>query len=399
MSAQEALIDRVRVAADTCGVMRIAFYAPLKPPDHPVPSGDRRMARLLLQALAHAGHETVLAARLRSRDGAGDPRRQERLRGLGRRLAARFVAHAKRDPARRPDLWLTYHLYYKAPDWIGPEVAEALGIPYVVAEASLAGKRSGGAWDLGHRATAAALRRAERVIGLNSADREGVLGALAGPERWIAVKPFLDRAPFDRAVAARETVRRTLARERGLDPARPWLVAVAMMRADVKLLSYRLLGAALARAGDRHFHLLVAGDGPARAEVESALAPLGRRVVFLGALAEEEVPVLLAASDLYVWPALGEAYGLAILEAQAAGLPVLAGQVGGVGDIVAEGVTGVLTPEGDLDAFAIAAQSLLDDPARCRALGAAALRKVAAEHDLAAAARRLDGVLGALVRA
>ena len=378
--------------------MRIAFYAPLKPPDHPVPSGDRRMARLLLQALEQAGHETMQAARLRSRDSAGDPRRQERLRALGRRLAQRFVARARRDPARRPDLWLTYHLYYKAPDWIGPAVAEALGIPYVVAEASLAGKRSGGAWDLSHRATAAALGRADRVIGLNSADREGVLPALASPERWIALKPFLDRAPFTRAVAARETARADLARAHGLDPARPWLVAAAMMRADVKLESYRLLGDALARARDREFHLLIAGDGPARAEVESAMAPLGRRVRFLGALAEEQVPGLLAASDLYVWPALGEAYGLAILEAQAAGLPVLAGQVGGVGDIVAEGVTGVLTPEGDLEAFAIAARELLDDPARCRALGAAALRKVAAEHDLAASARRLDRVLTELAR-
>ncbi|HYC14542.1 MAG TPA: glycosyltransferase, partial [Stellaceae bacterium] len=95
----------------------------------------------------------------------------------------------------------------------------------------------------------------------------------------------------------------------------------------------------------------------------------------------------------------GEAYGLAILEAQAAGLPVLAGQVGGVGDIVAEGVTGVLTPEGDLDAFAIAARELIDDPLRRSTFGAAALRKIAAEHDLAAAARHLDGVFRALVPA
>ena len=356
------------------------------------------MARLLLQALEHAGHETMLAARLRSWDGRGDPQRQERVRALGHRIALRFVARARREPERRPDLWLTYHLYYKAPDWIGPEVAEALGIPYAVAEASLAQKRRNGAWDLGHRATAAALARADRVIGLNSADREGVLPALASPERWLALRPFLDSAPFLRAVAARETTRSALARNCGLDPARPWLVAVAMMRTDVKLRSYRLLGTALARAADRPYHLLIAGDGPARAEVEQALAPLGDRVRFLGALAEEQVPELLAASDLYLWPALGEAYGLAILEAQAAGLPVLAGQAGGVGDIVAEGVTGVLAPEGDLDAFAIAARDLIGDPARRRAFGAAALRKVAAEHDLAAAARRLDGAFRAVMR-
>ena len=59
--------------------MRVAFYAPLKPPDHPVPSGDRSMARLLIRALELAGHEVGLASRLRSRDTDGDPARQSRL--------------------------------------------------------------------------------------------------------------------------------------------------------------------------------------------------------------------------------------------------------------------------------------------------------------------------------
>jgi hypothetical protein len=107
--------------------MRIAFYAPMKPPDHPVPSGDRRMSRLLIAALGRAGHEVELASRLRSREGTGSPERQARLRrvgaGLARRLLRRYHA---RPPAQRPRAWLTYHLYYKAPDWIGPAVCEAL---------------------------------------------------------------------------------------------------------------------------------------------------------------------------------------------------------------------------------------------------------------------------------
>ena len=56
--------------------MKIAFYAPMKPPDHPVPSGDRTMARLLVRALETAGHEVRLACRLRSRDPRGEPSRQ-----------------------------------------------------------------------------------------------------------------------------------------------------------------------------------------------------------------------------------------------------------------------------------------------------------------------------------
>ena len=135
--------------------MRIAFYAPLKPPDHPVPSGDRRMARLLVAAMEAAGHEVELANRLRSRDAEGDEDRQSRLAKIGRaraeRLLRRFVARPK---SARPDLWFTYHVYYKAPDWIGPRVADGLAIPYVVAEASVANKRAGGPWNAGHEASA-----------------------------------------------------------------------------------------------------------------------------------------------------------------------------------------------------------------------------------------------------
>jgi len=379
--------------------MRIAFYAPLKPPDHPVPSGDRRMARLLMAALKAAGHEPVLAARLRSRDATGDRRRQARLRALGTKLAERYLRRVAHRPDLRPDLWLTYHVYYKAPDWIGPRVASALRIPYVVAEASLAEKRRSGEWQIGHRAATDAIRRANRVIGLNSADREGVLPALARPEHWTAMLPFLDTAPFDVMVAGRRAARSRIAARARLEPALPWLVTVAMMRDDVKLESYRLLGAALARCLDQSFQLAVAGDGPAQEQVRAALKPLGSRVRYLGRLEESEIPELLVASDLFVWPAIGEAYGLAILEAQAAGLPVVAGRSGGVGDIVTDGVTGILVPPGDAAAFSAATAVLIEDETRRARMGTAARRKVAAGHDLAAAAHRLDAVLRDLVSA
>ena len=61
----------------------------------------------------------------------------------------------------RPRLWFTYHVYYKAPDWIGPRVARGLGIPYVVAEGSRAAKRAQGPWALGHAGAEAALDRAD----------------------------------------------------------------------------------------------------------------------------------------------------------------------------------------------------------------------------------------------
>jgi glycosyltransferase involved in cell wall biosynthesis len=78
--------------------------------------------------------------------------------------------------------------------------------------------------------------------------------------------------------------------------------------------------------------------------VEALLAPFGDRVRSLGALPGGRLPALYAACDLYVWPAVREAYGMAMLEAQALGLPVLAGDEGGVADVVADGVTGRLVP-------------------------------------------------------
>src|SRR5689334_9335213 len=126
--------------------MRVAFYAPLKPPDHPVPSGDRRVARLLLDALRLAGHEPFLASDLRSHDGAGDPERQARLAELGRHETERLLGQWRQMPGTAPELWFTYHLYYKAPDGLGPAVCNTLGIPYVIAEASVAPKRADGRW-------------------------------------------------------------------------------------------------------------------------------------------------------------------------------------------------------------------------------------------------------------
>ena len=127
--------------------MRVAFYSPLKPPDHPVPSGDRRMARLLIQALELAGHEVELPARMRSHDPTGNRLRQARLGLLGYGLVMRVLRRYEACPPDvLPQAWLTYHLYYKAPDYIGPLVATALGIPYLVAEASVANKRAHGPW-------------------------------------------------------------------------------------------------------------------------------------------------------------------------------------------------------------------------------------------------------------
>lgn len=373
--------------------MRVALYAPLKPPDHPVPSGDRRMARLLMAALDRAGHEPELAARLRSYDGNGDSERQIRLAELGGRLAARLLMQLRARPASaRPQAWLTYHLYHKAPDWLGPRIAAGLQIPYVIFEASVANKRAGGPWSLGHEATLAALTRAHAVVSLNGADEEGLV-AHVKPARMHRLKPFLDAGLYATAASARDRHRRDMARQLALDPQLPWLLAVGMMRHGDKLASYRILGEALTPLLDRPWQLLVVGDGVARPQVAAALAPLGARVIYAGERTEYDLPAIYAAADISVWPAINEAYGVSLMESQAAGLPVVAGDSGGVGEIVANTRTGLLTPPGDAVAFAGAVASVLGDAAQRARLGAAALVKIAAEHDIGPASQALDRIL------
>jgi glycosyltransferase involved in cell wall biosynthesis len=365
--------------------MRIAFYAPLKPPDHQIPSGDRRVARLLLDALRLAGHQPFVASRLRSFDPVGGELRQARMAARGRQIGERLIVRWRAEPETAPGLWFTYHLYYKAPDWIGPAVSVALGIPYVVAEASFAGKRAAGPWAAGHRAVAEALRRADRVIGLNAADREGVLPLLAHPSRWLAFSPFIDTKNY---------------RGRRHQPGSPLrLITLAMMRPGDKLASYRVLGAALALLLDLDWALEVIGDGPARDDVRAALTPLGERVHYAGALDETAIATHLSRADLFVWPAINEAFGMALLEAQASGLTVVAAASGGVGGIVADGATGLLTAPGDAVGFSAAVRSLIADPARCAGFGAEARRKIEREHDLPSAAARLAEMIETLARA
>ena len=379
--------------------MRIAFYAPLKAHDHPTASGDRLIAGLLVRALERAGHDVIIASRLRTFDGTGDRRRQRRLAREARTQARRLLAEWSGSPAV-PRCWFTYHLYHRAPDWIGPRVSARLGIPYVVAEASHAPKQAQGAWRHGHRAVAAALARSSRVIALNPDDVPALQRFFGDGERIRRLAPFLDTGA---CAAHGERVRRRarIARVLSAAPADPLLVCVAMMRHGRKAESFRLLARALERTTHLPWRLLVVGDGPARGEVEAAFAGLesAGRVVFLGMRSPPALYGIVSACDLFVWPALGEPIGMAMLEAQALGVPVVAGETRGVGAVVVHGAGGWLVPEGDVCAFADAMAQALSDPAALTASGQAGLVRVHAEHGIAAAASALDRWIGEAVEA
>ena len=366
--------------------MRIAFYAPMKPPDHSVPSGDQRMARQLMQVLRQAGHEVTVASRLRSWEGKGDPQRQARLRADGSRAAGRLIDRWQDGTDDRPDLWFTYHLYHKAPDLLGPPVARALGIPYVVAEASYAAKQADGPWAGGLAASREALQQAAAVIVLSAVDEAGLSG-IVDPNRLHRLAPFVDTAPLAAAAERRADHRDWWWRG---EPG-PWLLTVAMMRPGDKQRSYEVLAEALSELQDLDWRLAVVGDGPAR---DACLAGLDRgRLAILGERDAKALAALYAAADIFVWPAINEAYGLALLEAQAAGLPVVAGRSGGVPEVVADGVTGLLTPPGDSTAFADALRALLVDTERRRTMATAAADRARTRLDVARAVEALVPII------
>jgi glycosyltransferase involved in cell wall biosynthesis len=130
---------------------------------------------------------------------------------------------------------------------------------------------------------------------------------------------------------------------------------------------------------DAPLYLLLVGGGELENAVREQVAGLGLqgRVRFLGVRAD--VADILRASDVFVLSSRWEGNPMSVMEAMAAGLPVVSTAVGGVPELVREGVTGLLVPSEDAGALAQALQALVDDPVRRQAMGAAA-RRHAVEH-------------------
>ena len=128
--------------------------------------------------------------------------------------------------------------------------------------------------------------------------------------------------------------------------------------------------------------LYVVGDGPERDRCQQLLpARLRADVVFLGRVGNDELPRFFASCDLYVSPALGgESFGIVLLEAMAAGRPLVASDLPGYRSVVRDGEQGRLVPSGEPRALAEAIDTLLGNPSLCRAMAAEG-RRTAARHD------------------
>jgi len=333
------------------------------------------MARQLVAALQLAGHEVEVISRLKCRVRSAD--KLERVKTDARReveqVAARWQAQTI------PDLVMAYHVYYKSPDFVGSSLAERFKIPYVTVEASYAGKRDLDEWAAAQAISSATIRQAALNICFTGRDAEG-LARLVDRGRLDILPPFADFAGLpehSRPTVPNGTVE---------------LLAVAMMLKGNKLESFKLLAAAMRRLRSPGWRLTIVGDGQMRDQVEAMFEGLDQ-VRFAGQVDRAGVAGYLANSDVFVWPGYREAFGLAYLEAQGAGLPVIAMRSGGVEAAVIDGTTGVLADEGDADGFAAAVDQVIENPQMRTDMGTRALAFARGDRSLATASARLDEML------
>lgn len=157
----------------------------------------------------------------------------------------------------------------------------------------------------------------------------------------------------------------------------------------------RVLIAAMTRALEARpdLHLTLVGDGEDRAHLEALTRPLGKAVHFAGFQSQEGVAEAVGQADALVLPSFAEGLPVVLMEALAAARPVIATQVAGVGELVEDGVSGLLVPASDEAALTRAILALAEMPPEARAaMGAAGQAKVRAEFDARIEAARIGAL-------
>ncbi|WP_410645563.1 glycosyltransferase [Amycolatopsis sp. lyj-346] len=223
-----------------------------------------------------------------------------------------------------------------------------------------------GVADEDYPAAARILRRTSgRVVAVSAATADRL--AAAGLERPVVIPNAVFPSP---PVFGRAEVRASL----GVPEGTP--VALCLARLEPQKRHDVLLDAWAAVGGDAV--LWLAGDGSLRADLERRAQALGRRVEFLGTRAD--VPDLLAAADVTVLTSDWEGLPLAVLESMAAGRPVVATDVGGIGGVLASG-GGIVVPPGNPTATAAALNTLLFDSVARETVAAEGIRAVERDYD------------------
>jgi len=224
-----------------------------------------------------------------------------------------------------------------------------------------------------HAITKFSIEKSDGLTAVSHFLRQETLAAFGCTGCRIEVIPnFIDPAVYDRA--------RYPAARGAFGDGRPVLIHISNFRpvkrvADVVRVFARV-------NAELPCVLVMVGDGPDRIVAEQEAVRLGvqDKVLFLGKI--ESVAPLLASADLYLLPTERESFGLSALEALATGTPVVGADVGGLPEVVENGVTGALCPVGDVEAMADASLRILRDPALWTAMSHAGAADARARYSL-----------------
>jgi len=353
--------------------MRIAYYMPFKPLGHPHPSGDLVIGTELFHFLRECGHDIRPVSQLRARWIYWKPWQWVLIPieiARARRLVQQF----------QPHVWLTYHSYYKAPDVLGAICAPSCGIPYAIFQGVYSTKRRRHIrTNPGFLLNRYALQRANAVF-TNKRRDETNLRRLLPDDRLHYIAPGIQ-------------VNRFTAKTQGYSPLRkqwggsdcPVILTAAMFRPGVKTEGIAQVIRSCGHIAHRgyRFRLVICGDG-INSDYLKQLAEkhLGPSVHFAGQVPRNQMLQYYHSADIFVFPGIQEGLGMVYLEAQSAGLPVVACTGWGASEVVGHDQTGLLSAPGDWRQFEQHVMRLLSDrELRCK-MGKAATRHIACHHNL-----------------
>ena len=324
------------------------------------------------------------------------------LRGLAYALAPAFALAEARQVARlhRSRLYDIIHAHWVIPNGaVAALVAARVRRPLII---SLHGSDVFFAQRHALLGTLAgwAFRRAAGVTACSPELRAGAIALGADPETLHLLPWGADPQRFEATQSARDRARVEL----GLQADQSVLLSLGRL-VKKKGIEYLIRALPDIVRSAPHTVCLVAGDGPERAALQQLAAELGvaLHTRFLGAVPWPKTPGLYAAADIFVAPSIHDARGnvdglpTTILEAMAAGRPVIASQVAGIELAVADGLHGLLIPERDAAALARASLTLIQNNELRGQLGENSRRRVRQELSWATVARTLSQIYSANV--
>lgn len=347
-----------------------------------VTGGAERLAAVVAMKLDPARFESVLCASRRTDEPLLDSELEEAGIGvlaLGRRSKLDLLAWRPLVSHLRDGVDVVHAHMFGSNVW-GTVLGRLSGVPVVVAHEHT--------WSFQGRPLRRFLDRelvsrlADVFVAVSGEDRRKMIEVEGVDPAKIRLIPNGIPSPANGGVG---DVRADL----GIEPGAPVLGVVCELRAQ-KALEVLFEAAAILLSEFPTLKVLVAGDGPERARLEEASQRLGVEDAVLLLGIRRDVPAVLAAVDVAVLCSDYEGSPLSVMEYMAAGKPVVSTRVGGVPELVEEGVHGLLVEPRDPAALAEAVARLLRDPALAKRLGAQGRERQQREFSLEAMVRRIE---------